>query len=179
VREERERQYAEEQRSGNAGGVKGRAKARGEVDDDDAGSVDSMEMEIDEPGSDFGSDSGHPPPGKKSATSRGKRPALPGGTRKASGSGRRKDTSDEEVDEEMDDDEVPKPKRQTNRAAVPTNQKGGKRSSANKRAQAPAKTKQTTLGFAPSGTTSGRTSTRKAAGKARGKIADAIDVESD
>ncbi|KAI0293920.1 DNA repair exonuclease [Russula brevipes] len=140
VREERERQYAEEQRSGKAGGVKGRAKARGEVDDDDAGSVDSMEMEIDEPGSDFGSDSGHPPPGKKSATSRGKRPALPGGTRKASGSGRRKDTvskpspsfselqpkpreileSDEEVDEEMDDDEVPKPKRQTNRAAVPT-----------------------------------------------------------
>jgi double-strand break repair protein MRE11 len=121
--------------------MKGRAKARGEVDDDDARSADSMEMEIDEPGSDFGSDSGHPPPGKKSATSRGKRPALPGGTRKvASGSGRRKDTvsktslsfselrpkprekfeSDEEVDEEMDDDEVPKPTRRTNRAAVPT-----------------------------------------------------------
>jgi hypothetical protein len=65
---------------------KGRAKAR----DDDAGSVDSMAMEVDGPGSDFGSDAGHPSPGKKTATSRGKRAAPSMVPKKASGSGRRK-----------------------------------------------------------------------------------------
>lgn len=58
------------------------------MDDDDAGSVDSMAMEIDGPGSDFGSDTGHPPPGKKSGTSRGKK-AAPAARKKASSSGRK------------------------------------------------------------------------------------------
>ena len=65
--------------------TKGKAKGRPGVDDDDAESVDSMAMDIDGPGSDFGSDTGHPPPGKKSGTSRGKRAAP----KKASGSGRK------------------------------------------------------------------------------------------
>jgi double-strand break repair protein MRE11 len=101
VREERERQYAAEQRSGKTGGVKvcdsvlsdvltiwlilltkGKGKGRAEVDDDDAGSVDSMAMEIDEPGSDFGSDTGRPPSGKKSGTGRGKKATVSTGIRK-------------------------------------------------------------------------------------------------
>lgn len=72
---------------------KGRGKARAEVDDDDARSVDSMAMEVDDAGSDFGSDTGQPPSGKKSATKRGKRAPSPSMTRKkASNSGKRKDT---------------------------------------------------------------------------------------
>jgi double-strand break repair protein MRE11 len=109
VREERERQYVAEQRSGKTGGVKvcdgvllgvltvlilidkGKAKGRAEADDDDAGSVDSMAMEIDEPGSDFGSDTGRPSSGKKSGTGRGKRAAPSTVTRKkaSSSSGRK------------------------------------------------------------------------------------------
>jgi hypothetical protein len=49
-----------------------------------------MAMEVDVPGSDFGSDAGHPSPGKKPATSRGKRAAPSVVPKKASGSGRRK-----------------------------------------------------------------------------------------
>jgi len=72
---------------------KGKAKARPGADDDDAESVDSMAMEVDEPGSDFGSDAGHAPSGKKGATSRGKKAApRTVAKKKASGSGRRKDT---------------------------------------------------------------------------------------
>lgn len=173
VREERERQYAAERSSGNTGGAKGRAKGRADADDDDAGSVDSMAMEIDEPGSDFGSDIG-PPSAKKAGTSRGKRAATSTAAgKKASSSGRKHMAeSDDEDDEEID--EVPKSTARTKRAAAPSNQKTGE--SANKPA---AKTKQTTLGFAPSGTTSGRTSTRAAAGRARGKMAVIADVDSD
>jgi hypothetical protein len=70
--------------------VKGRAKGRAEADDDDAGSVDSMAMEIDEPGSDFGSDMG-PPSAKKAGTGRGKRAATSTATgKKASSSGRKR-----------------------------------------------------------------------------------------
>jgi hypothetical protein len=50
-----------------------------------------MAMEVDEPGSDFGSDTGHPSSGKKVATGRGKGAApstVP--RKKATGSGRRK-----------------------------------------------------------------------------------------
>ena len=110
VREERERQYLEEQKSGKPSGTKVRdcaasltvpslillptkrgGKARAEADDDDAESVDSMAMEVDEPGSDFGSYSAHPQPGKKSATTSGKKVAAPAvSRRKASGSGKRK-----------------------------------------------------------------------------------------
>jgi hypothetical protein len=68
---------------------KGKAKGKAEADDD-AGSVDSMAMEVDVPGSDFGSDAGHPSPGKKPATGRGKRAAPSVVPKKASGSGRRK-----------------------------------------------------------------------------------------
>jgi hypothetical protein len=67
---------------------KGKAKGRAEVDDDDAVSVDSMAMEIDEPGSDFGSDIG-PPSMRKAGTSRGKR-AVPSTANKKASSTRRK-----------------------------------------------------------------------------------------
>jgi hypothetical protein len=68
---------------------KGRAKGRAEAGDDDAESVDSMAMDIDEPGSDFGSDIG-PPPAKKAGTSRGKRAATSVvAGKKASSSGRK------------------------------------------------------------------------------------------
>jgi len=179
VREERERRYVEEQRSGKTGGAKGKAKARAEVDDDDAESVDSMAMEVDEPGSDFGSDAGHAPSGKKGTTSRGKKAAPQTATRKkASGSGRRKNTADSDEDEiEGDEDEVevPKPTRRTNRPAAPSDQKARKRAPA----QASARAKQTTLNFVPTGNTAVRTSTRAAAGRARGRLADTVDVDSD
>lgn len=69
---------------------KGRANGRAEADDDDAGSVDSMAMEIDEPGSDFGLDIG-PPLAKKAGTSRGKRAATSTvAGKKASSSGRKR-----------------------------------------------------------------------------------------
>lgn len=62
---------------------------RAEADEDDAGSVDSMAMEIDEPGSDFGSDIG-PPSAKKAGTSRGKRVATSTVTGKKASSSRTK-----------------------------------------------------------------------------------------
>lgn len=69
--------------------TKGKAKSRAGVDDD-AVSVDSMAMEVDEPDSEFGSDTGRPPSGKKGGTSRGKRAAPSTTTRKtASSSGRK------------------------------------------------------------------------------------------
>lgn len=69
--------------------TKGKAKSRAGVDDD-AGSVDSMAMEVDEPDSEFGSDTGRPPSGKKGGTSRGKKAAPSTTTRKkASSSGRK------------------------------------------------------------------------------------------
>jgi len=175
VREERERQYTE-QRTGKTGGAKGKAKGRAEADDDDAGSVDSMAMDIDEPGSDFGLDIG-PPSAKKAGKSRGKRATTSTATgKKASSSGRKRMAeSDDEDDEEID--EVPKSTTRTGRAAAPSNQKTGKRASAANKS--PAKAKQTTLSFAPSGATSGRTSTRAAAGRARGKMAVIADVDSD
>ncbi len=101
-----------------------------------------MAMEVDEPGSDFGSDTGHPSSGKKVATGRGKGAApstVP--RKKATGSGRRKNVvsysfavrfdvwlieaeagSDEDGDEdneEMSDDELPKSTRRTNRTVAP------------------------------------------------------------
>lgn len=69
---------------------KGKAKARSETNNDDAESVDSMAMDVDVQGSDFGSDTGHPSLGKKVATGKGKRAAPAAAPRKASGSGRRK-----------------------------------------------------------------------------------------
>jgi len=68
---------------------KGRAKGRADADDDDAESDDSMAMEIDEPGSNFGSDIVRPS-AKKAGTSRGKRAATSTVTsKKASSSGRK------------------------------------------------------------------------------------------
>jgi hypothetical protein len=100
-----------------------------------------MAMEIDEPGSDFGSDTGRPPVGKKSGTSRGKKAAVSTVTRKkASSSGRKgvvsrashstsevrltqveveSDEDGEEDDEEIDNDEVPKSTTRTKRAVAP------------------------------------------------------------
>jgi double-strand break repair protein MRE11 len=162
-----------------------------------------MAMEIDEPGSDFGSDIG-PPPAKKAGTSRGKMAATSTVTgKKTSSSGRKRmvslashsafevplnqvePESGGEDDEEID--ELPKSTTRSRRAAAPryvfhisrllqtrskpssSNQKTGKRASAANKP--PAKAKQTTLSFEPSGATSGRTSTRAAAGRARGKMA--------
>ncbi|KAH9974096.1 Metallo-dependent phosphatase-like protein [Lactifluus volemus] len=118
VREERERQYLEEQRSGKTGGTKRGGKARAGADDEDAESVDSMLMDVDEPDSDLDLDSAR----KRSTTARGKKAAATTASRKkASGSGKKKDIveSDDEDDDEIDDDEVQKPTRRTNRAAVP------------------------------------------------------------
>lgn len=98
----------------------------------------------------------------------------------------------ESVDEDDEEiDEVPKPTARTRRGAAPrfvfhisrllrtrsnlSGSKSGKRApAANK---PPAKAKQTTLSFAPSGATSGRTSTRAAAGKARGKMAVIVSID--
>lgn len=187
---------------------KGKTKGRAGADDDDAESVDSMAMDIDEPGSDFGSDMG-PPSGKKAGTSRGKRAATSTVTgKKASSSGRKHMVSwashsaseirltqvEAESDDENDDeiDEVPKSTTRTKRAAAQrfvfpysrllqtqsnlssSNPKTGKKAPAAKKP--PAKTKQTTLGFAPSSAASGRTSTRAAAGRARGRMADVASI---
>jgi hypothetical protein len=69
---------------------KGKAKARPEADNDDAGSVDSMEMDVDEPGSNFASDTGYSSLRKKTVPGKGKKMA-PATVPKVSGSGRRKD----------------------------------------------------------------------------------------
>jgi len=71
---------------------KGKAKARPEADNDDAESVDSMAMDVDEQGSDFASDTGHPSLRKKIVTGKGKKAAPATVPKKASGSGRRKGT---------------------------------------------------------------------------------------
>jgi double-strand break repair protein MRE11 len=174
-----------------------------------------MAMEVDEPGSDFGSDKGHPSSGKKTAISRGRKAAPATIPRKNATRSRRKgevsralasaftydlrpveaesDGDGDENDEEMGEDEVPKSTRRTNRTTAPrfvfrvpsiasvvklyeNSQKSGKKAPANKLAQAPTKTKQSTLNFTPSGTTSGRTSTRAAAGRARGKVANIVSL---
>jgi hypothetical protein len=69
--------------------IKGGAKARAGADEDDAESVDSMAMEVHEPGSDFGSDSAHPRLAKKGATTKGKKAAEPTAAKKASVSRRK------------------------------------------------------------------------------------------
>lgn len=71
-------------------GIKGGAKARAGADEDDAESVDSMAMEVDEPGSDFGSDSAHPRLAKKGGTSKGKKAAEPTVAKKKASVSRRK-----------------------------------------------------------------------------------------
>ncbi len=108
-----------------------KAKGRAEVDDDDAGSVDSMAMELDEPGSDFGSDTGLSR--KKVGTSRGKKAAPPTKAGKTTSSrgekamvSRTSRSASEvrltQVEAESDDeemDEVPKSTTRTKRAAAP------------------------------------------------------------
>lgn len=176
VREEREKQYVEEQRSGKTGGAKGGSKARAGADEGDAESVDSME--VDESDSDFGSDSAHPRLAKKGATARGKKAVDPTVAKKKASASRRKDASDDD-DEEMDEEEAPKTTRRVNRSAASSNQKAGKKASASKPTQTSTKARQTTLNFAPPGTTAGRTSTRAAAGRARGKLTNVIEVDSE
>lgn len=58
-------------------GIKGGAKSRPGADEDDAESVDSMAMEVDEPDSEFDSDSAHPRLPKKGAATKGKKAAQP------------------------------------------------------------------------------------------------------
>ncbi|KAH9077950.1 Metallo-dependent phosphatase-like protein [Lactarius deliciosus] len=173
VREEREKQYVEEQRSGKTGG----AKARTGADEDDAESVDSMAMEVDEPDSDFDSDSAHPRLAKKGATTKGKKAARADrGQEKGINleeEGCSKHDDDDE-DEEIDEEELPRTTKKANLIYSYSNQKTSKRAPAGKAAQTSTKAKQTTLNFAPSGTTAGRTSTRAAAGRARGKMANVV-----
>ena len=71
--------------------IKGGAKSRPGDDEDDAESVDSMEMEVDEPDSEFGSDSAHPRLAKKGATAKGKKAVEPTGAKKKASVSRRKD----------------------------------------------------------------------------------------
>ncbi|KAH8993583.1 Metallo-dependent phosphatase-like protein [Lactarius hatsudake] len=178
VREEREKQYVEEQRSGKTGGAKGGAKARTGADEDDAESVDSMAMEVDEPDSDFDSDSAHPRLAKKGATTKGRKAAGPIVAKKKASTSRKKDVSDDDdEDEEIDEEELPKTTKRASRSAA--SRLTSKRAPAGKAAQTSTKAKQTTLNFAPSGTTAGRTSTRAAAGRARGKMANVIDIDSE
>ncbi|KAN0136826.1 Metallo-dependent phosphatase-like protein [Lactarius tabidus] len=172
VREEREKQYAEEQRSGKTGGAKGGAKSRPGAHEDDAESIDSMAMEVNEPDSEFESESAHPRLPKKGATSKGKKAAEPNVAKKKVS--RRKDASDD--DDDMDEEEVPKTTKRANRSAASSNQK---RAPASKPTQTSTRARQTTLNFEPSGTTAGRTSTRAAAGKARGRMANVIDLDSE
>ena len=58
-------------------GIKGGGKSRRGADEDDAESVDSMAMEVDEPDSEFDSDSAHPRLQRKGATTKGKKAAQP------------------------------------------------------------------------------------------------------
>ena len=71
-------------------GIKGGANSRPGGDEDDAESVDSMAMEVDEPDSEFGSDSAHPRSTKKGATAKGKKAAEPTGAKKKASISRRK-----------------------------------------------------------------------------------------
>jgi hypothetical protein len=58
-------------------GIKGGAKSRPGAHEDDAESIDSMAMEVNEPDSEFESESAHPRLPKKGATSKGKKAAEP------------------------------------------------------------------------------------------------------
>jgi hypothetical protein len=75
----------------NSSGIKSGAKSRPGADEDDAESVDSMAMEVDEPDSEFGSDSAHPRLAKKSATAKGKKTAEPTVAKRKAAVSRRKD----------------------------------------------------------------------------------------
>lgn len=100
------------------------------------------------------------------------------------------ESDDDDEDEELDEEEVSKTTKKANRSAasgfvftvVPLfaprsnglSYSTSKSAPARKPTQTSTKAKQTTLNFAPSGTTAGRTSTRAAAGRARGKMAKVV-----
>ncbi|THH12098.1 hypothetical protein EW146_g7826 [Bondarzewia mesenterica] len=147
---------------------KGRAT---DADVSDAGTVDSMLMDVDEGGDDFDS----APPAAKSrgkvATSTKGKKAAPAKKATATGRGKKKVVESDSDEEEDDEEELPKTTKRTNRAAV-LNQTATTKKAPAKRTTTAAKTKQSTLSFAPSGT--GRSSTRAAAGRARGKMAEVL-----
>ncbi|KAI9432940.1 Metallo-dependent phosphatase-like protein [Lactarius indigo] len=175
VREEREKQYVEEQRSGKTGAAKGGVKPRTGADEDDAESVDSMAMEVDEPDSDFDSDSAHPRLAKKAATTKGKKAAGPTMAKEKASTSRKKDvvkSDEDDEDEEIVEEGFPKTTKRASRSAA--SRLTNKRAPAGKATQTSTKARQTTLNFAPSETTAGRTSTRAAAGRARGKMANVV-----
>ena len=75
----------------SSSGIKSGAKSRPGADEDDAESVDSMAMEVDEPDSEFGSDSAHPRLAKKSATAKGKKAVEQTIAKRKASASRRKD----------------------------------------------------------------------------------------
>ncbi|KAI0267279.1 Metallo-dependent phosphatase-like protein [Gloeopeniophorella convolvens] len=175
VREEREKQYLEQKQSGKA--KRGKTNTRG--DDDDAASIDSMEMDVDEAGSEFGSDDAQPARKDRGTRASGKKAAP---AKKSTSTRRRNappsDDDEDDDDEEEDEEAAPKTTKRTSRATA-SSQKATRKAPAKKTTQPSAKTKQMTLNFGASGATAGRSSTRAAAGRARGRMADSIDVDSD
>ncbi|KAI6126746.1 Metallo-dependent phosphatase-like protein [Pisolithus sp. B1] len=173
VREQHETEYAERNRAGRT--TKGKGKARDEESDN--ASVDSMLMEVDGGGSDADFDNDEdldaPPPTKKAGPKRAAATKAPAKKAPAKGRGKKVVESEGEeiidLDSIEDDDEeepVPKPTKRTNRGAVlsqPAKKPPAKRGASSKAKDST----QSTLTFVQSG----RASTRAAASRARGKMA--------
>ncbi|KAI6115328.1 Metallo-dependent phosphatase-like protein [Pisolithus croceorrhizus] len=173
VREQHETEYAERNRAGRT--TKGKGKARDEESDN--ASVDSMLMEVDGGGSDADFDNDEdldaPPPTKKAGSKRAAATKAPAKKAPAKGRGKKVVESEGEevidLDSIEDDDEeepVPKPTKRTNRGAVlsqPAKKPPAKRGASSKAKDST----QSTLTFVQSG----RASTRAAASRARGKMA--------
>ncbi|KAF9011920.1 DNA repair exonuclease [Cyathus striatus] len=193
AKEQQDKEYEENAKSGKATKGKGKAKpkTKDDDDDDDAASVDSMMIDVDMGDavgeSDFeqiDSDEA-PPPRKKVATKpkapAKKAPAKSAPKKKAPARGRAKkavtESDEDEVieipedDDDEEEEEAPKPIKRTNRAAI-LSQPAPKKAPA-KRGAAAGSQKQSQLNFAPAG----RASTRAAATKARGRMV--VDDDSD
>ncbi|KAN0094824.1 Metallo-dependent phosphatase-like protein [Tylopilus felleus] len=178
VREQHDRQYEEQAKTGKAAKSKGKGKARAE-DSDDGASVDSMMMDVDAAGSDFEASDEVPPPKKKATTSKKTTTtATKAPAKKAPAKGRGKKAivseSEEviELDEDDEDEEepAPAPTKKTSRAAV-LSQSTAKKAPAKKTTTSKTKSsQQATLSFAPSG----RTSTRAAATRAKGRMRNTV-----
>ncbi|KAG9313744.1 hypothetical protein JVU11DRAFT_6099 [Chiua virens] len=179
VREQHEQDYAEQAKPGQAREIQGKARA----DELDAGSDDSMMMDVDMAGSDFEEQSDEAPPPKKKATVSKKTTAskkAPAKKTPAKGRGKKTVASESEevieldVDEDEAEEPIPFPTKKTNRAMV-SSQTAAKKAPAQKTTASRARggTQQSTLSFAPSG----RSSARAAATRAKSKLASTVDSD--
>lgn len=175
VREQHEKDFAEEQLQGSS------AKGKGKVTSD-AESMDSMMMDMDGNGDDLNSDAPVPTKGKgRAAAVTTKKKTAPAKKATTAARGRKKVVeidSDDEEDDDEEEEEPAKPVKRTNRAAVLSQATTTRKAPAKKVTPAP-KAKQSTLSFEPSQSRPARTSTRAAAGRARGKMAEVVDLDSD